>query len=251
MLDQAIRFGAMLARMDPNPANPPRPPLIRGVTQGDPSLPPLFEGGNKEFILEVGSGSHGITVFTNRPVIGVDVAFPGGPSIGLTAIKASATALPMKDASCDRVICSDVLEHLPGDKRNEAIGELLRVTRGKLLLACPCGSAARSVDGFLGRTYRFLHIPIPDWLSEHLALTLPDPEAIRLTLLAQKTLVKEIPGESVLTHFLVALLISTKAANLFWTRLFQGRPDRARKLGNWGPVKWGPAYRRLWVIQKP
>jgi hypothetical protein len=256
MLDQAIRFGAMLARMYPVLTDPPRPPLRRGVTPNLQANPPLSRGVGGIFsgqgaILEVGSGTRGITAFTDQPVIGVDVAFPGGPVVGLTAIKASATALPIKDACCDRVVCSDMLEHLPDDMRKLAIGELLRVTRGTLLLACPCGSPARSVDGFLGRLYHLLHIPIPDWLSEHLALTLPEPEAIRLTLLAQKAHVKELPGESVATHFLVALLISTKAANRLWTSIFQGRPDRARRVGNWGPIKWGPAYRRLWVVKKP
>jgi hypothetical protein len=125
------------------------------------------------------------------------------------------------------------------------------VTRGTLLLACPCGPQARRVDDFLGRMYRFLRVPIPIWLSEHMALRLPDPEAIRLTLLAQKAHVKEIPGESVVAHFLAVLLISTRVANRLWTVIFQGRPERARKIGNWGPIKWGPPYRRLWMVQKP
>jgi hypothetical protein len=201
-------------------------------------------------ILEVGSGSRGITAFGIAQVVGVDVCFSEKPATGMVALKASATALPLKSNRFAWVLSSDMLEHLESGSRNEAVSELLRVTKGSLLLACPCGSAARRVDGLLGRLYRYFGIPTPDWLKEHLELTLPNPDAIRQALETADAKAREVSGESVLTHFLVSLLISTNAANRCWTRLFLNRPDRAKRLGKCRLLKWGPGYRRLWVVKK-
>jgi SAM-dependent methyltransferase len=223
--------------------------LIRGGIIDTP-LSPLFKGGKADFILEVGSGTRGITAFLDLPVVGVDVAFPGDPAAGMTALKASATALPLKNGSFATVVCSDMLEHLPDGVRKEAVGELLRVTRGKLFLACPNGSAARRADGLLGRLYRLLHLPVPDWLSEHLDLQLPDPEVIREALQEQRASCTEIKGEGVLAHMFVTLLISTKVANRFWAKLFQSRPARAKLLVKCPLLRLGPSYRRLWVVGK-
>lgn len=50
---------------------------------------------------------------------------PGRVSVG--AVQGDGLALPFPDASFDRVICSEVLEHLDDDRR--AMGELARVLR--------------------------------------------------------------------------------------------------------------------------
>ncbi|MBL8862118.1 MAG: class I SAM-dependent methyltransferase [Planctomycetes bacterium] len=50
--------------------------------------------------------------------------------------------LPFADASFDVVVCSEVLEHL--DQLHRAFGELVRVTRGELLISLPnCWHSAR------------------------------------------------------------------------------------------------------------
>ncbi len=221
MLDQAIRFGAILAQ-------------------------PEFSASGS--ILEVGSGSLGITAFINEPVVGVDVCFNRAPAEGMKGITASVTALPFADRSFDRVICSDMLEHIPENVRPAAIKELIRVTRRTLFLACPCGEEARRMDGWLSRLYRFFTLPVPDWLEEHQAETIPDPEAIQSVLSESGVPYREIGGESALAHFVISLLISTKFMNNVWKSIFQDRPDRAVNAAHLARFPGSTAYRRLWII---
>ena len=50
--------------------------------------------------------------------------------------------LPFADGQFDLVVCAEVLEHL--DNLHQVFGELVRVTRGKLLISLPnCWTAAR------------------------------------------------------------------------------------------------------------
>lgn len=223
MLDQAIRFGAILAQ------------------------PEFEKGGN---LLEVGSGSRGISALINEKVIAIDVAFTERPAPGMTAVKASATHLPLRGNCFDRAVCSDMLEHLVADQRSGAIAELLRVTRRTLFLACPCDEHARRTDERLARLYKTLRITPPEWLSDHLQKIIPDSQAIRNILAAQGANWREITGESAGAHFLVSLLISSKILNRFWALLFTNRADRAKRLGEWGWIRGRKHYRKLWVICK-
>jgi len=55
----------------------------------------------------------------------------------LFSLKGDATKLPLKDAYFDRVICSEVLEHIPND--HQAVRELKRVLKddGRLAISVP------------------------------------------------------------------------------------------------------------------
>jgi SAM-dependent methyltransferase len=67
-----------------------------------------------------------------------------------TAVSGDATAMPFPDASFDRVIAAEVLEHIPSDQR--AINEIARVLR-------PGGIAA---------------VTVPAWLPERICWALSD-----------------------------------------------------------------------------
>jgi SAM-dependent methyltransferase len=62
------------------------------------------------------------------------------PGASATAVSGDATAMPFPDASFDRVIAAEVLEHIPGDQR--AMNEIARVLR-------PGGIAAVTVPAWL------------------------------------------------------------------------------------------------------
>lgn len=221
MLDQAIRYGSILAQ-------------------------PEFEG--SDTILEVGSGTGGISSFTGDQVVGVDIRFEGRKSENLSAVRASVTALPFRNASFNRVICSDVMEHLPDEARPKALEELVRITGETLFLACPCGQPARRLDSFLFKLYESLKISPPEWMIEHIRMGIPDAESIRSVLRHCSVSFRELPGESWITHFVVTLLISSRLLNNFWRRVFLKNTGRVRKIGRISILTGRSPYRRLWVV---
>jgi len=224
MLDQAIRFGAILDQ-------------------------PKFEG--ERTILEVGSGSLGISAFIPDKVIGVDIAFAECPAPNLQAVRASALHLPLRDRSFNRVVCSDMMEHLTIEERPTAIQELLRVTKGHLFIACPCDEAARRTDRRLMKLYRSLGIRPPDWLEDHLLKRIPDNQEIEGPLGERKACWKVVVGESAKAHFIVSLLIASRWLNRFWERVFSGRPERAKSIGSCRILQGRKYYRRLWIVESP
>ena len=221
MLDQAIRFGAILAL-------------------------PEFAG--EGTILEVGSGSQGISSFLFNKVVGVDVVFTDTPATGLMAVRASALHLPLRNCSFHRVVCSDMMEHLTALERPAALQELLRVTKGFLFIACPCDAGARRTDERLMKLYHWLGIRPPEWLEEHLLKRIPDSQEIEGLLSENRVRWKVVVGESATAHFIVSLLISSRGLNRFWEGIFSGRPGRAKHLGGLALLRHKSHYRKLWII---
>src|SRR5258708_1426676 len=72
-------------------------------------------------ILEVGSGSYGITPYLKRKITGVDTSFDEPQYHLLRQVHGSAEKLPFKAKKFEVVILSDVLEHLPAKIRPAAI----------------------------------------------------------------------------------------------------------------------------------
>lgn len=90
-------------------------------------------------ILEVGSGSRGITRFYGGRVIGVDIEPEKYGSPRLIFLKASATNLPFKDGSFDVVLSVDTLEHLTRKDMIKMVQEADRVARKHILFTYPAG----------------------------------------------------------------------------------------------------------------
>lgn len=82
-------------------------------------------------ILDVGSGSLGITPYLKKIITGVDITFSPPYSKLLKRVKGTATKLPFKNESFDYVLCVDTLEHVPTKFRPQVIRELLRVAKKK------------------------------------------------------------------------------------------------------------------------
>lgn len=126
-------------------------------------------------ILEVGCGSHGITRFYPRLVIGTDICF-GRISMGwLKPVYASACKLPFPDNSFSSVLSVDMLEHLSFQERKVAIEELVRVASRVLIIAVPCDEAL-SADRRLAKTLK--SSDVPQWLQEHLNQGIPTSQEI-------------------------------------------------------------------------
>ncbi|MBI4451963.1 class I SAM-dependent methyltransferase [Candidatus Woesearchaeota archaeon] len=90
-------------------------------------------------VLEIGSGTIGITRFYKGKVVGIDIATESYMHPRLKFMKASATNLPFKDRSFDVVISVDTLEHLSRKDQLKMVQEAYRVAKKHILLTYPVG----------------------------------------------------------------------------------------------------------------
>lgn len=129
-------------------------------------------------ILEVGSGSKGITPYIPFKITGVDIAFDGEIAANLNPICHSGTNLPFSDQSYDYVISVDMLEHVPSKERTKVISEMLRVANKRLFLAVPCGKLSEKHDRDLDELYLRERGMRFQFLKEHVENGLPTKEEI-------------------------------------------------------------------------
>jgi SAM-dependent methyltransferase len=146
-------------------------------------------------LCEVGSGPHGLAVWTDREVVGVDPGDDGRHAGLLTAsppnlrrLEGDGANLPLRDASVAAAVAVDTLEHIPRAERPAVIAEMLRVTApgGRVILMGPAGPDAAEGDAYLLARHRERGAeegPVV-WLSEHLEHGLPTVDEL-VGLLAQ------------------------------------------------------------------
>jgi GT2 family glycosyltransferase len=126
-------------------------------------------------ILDVGDPFGTIApLFPADTTVSIDVYADHPHRENHTPLIGSGFALPFADASFDIVACHDVFEHLPADGRNAFVAEMLRVSRGPVLVLAPFADprVARSellVNGYF--TARVGH-SLPA-LDEHYEFGLP------------------------------------------------------------------------------
>ena len=161
------------------------PPVLNQLLRYEPVvrlLEPL--GGGR--LLDVGSGSYGVARWLGArwAVTAADVSFDdyGGASgpvrRGARPVLGSAAELPFVDRAFDAVVALDVLEHLPMEIRDRAIAELVRVTDGRLIVACPTGALALDADRQLYEFYRRRDGNVIRWLAEHVEFPMPERDAL-------------------------------------------------------------------------
>jgi hypothetical protein len=199
-------------------------------------------------ILEVGSGSKGITPYVPFTVTGLDVVFNGPVAPTLNPILHSGDRLPFADASYDVVISVDMLEHVPEQKRPEVIGELLRVARKRVFLAVPCGKAAQEHDSSLDQLYQRARGERYHFFAEHVDLGLPRKEELQQCIAASAGAL----GLSVSTA--VYGNVNLKVRSFFMRVWIESRHP---KLYSWiSPVvcifrrflNYGECYRQIFVV---
>lgn len=124
-------------------------------------------------ILEVGSGSYGITPYLKKEVIGLDVAFDEPEFSLLRRISGTAVNLPFKDSQFDVVILSDVLEHMPKAKRKKALYESVRVAKRMVIISGPIGQKSLEQDKKLAAYSEKILGDKHKFFDEHLRFGLP------------------------------------------------------------------------------
>jgi hypothetical protein len=182
----------------------------------------LVEETGGSTLLDVGSGSQGIARFLGPrwEVTAADVSFDDYGAHWDTAsagrahrLEASVLDLPCEDASFDVVVCLDMLEHLDPGSRPQAVSELVRVTRRRLVLACPCGPAALDADRRLAAWYDRLGRSKPGWLVEHLENGFPEPGDLA-ELIGANGRARLLPNESLGTHLAIGRAEATPVVRL-------------------------------------
>lgn len=131
-------------------------------------------------ILEVGSGSYGITPYLKKPITGVDTEFPEPEYPLLRQVKGSATKLPFKEDEFDIVIFSDVLEHIPVEFREKSIKESIRVAKIAVVISGPFGKKSADQDKTLAEYSVKQTGKMHQFFKEHLELGLPEVEEVIL-----------------------------------------------------------------------
>lgn len=129
-------------------------------------------------ILEVGSGSLGITPFLKKPIDGLDVDFSGPQTKLLTKIKGSAFDLPMRKNSYDVVISVDTLEHIPKNQREKSIYEMIRASKRLVVIVVPTGKLAELQDQNLEKYFQKVFGEKDQFLEEHVQNGLPQNDEI-------------------------------------------------------------------------
>jgi ubiquinone/menaquinone biosynthesis C-methylase UbiE len=129
-------------------------------------------------ILEIGSGSAGVTEFLHHKVTGVDAAFErtaNRQSELLTRVQGSAMALPLPDASFDVVLSLEMLEHISADDRPRCLSEMFRVLRpgGRCIIAFPADQSGERLDLRLNEAFRDVYGFDHPWVIEHIECGLP------------------------------------------------------------------------------
>lgn len=129
-------------------------------------------------ILEIGPGSLGVIPYLKTKIDGIDVDFSGPKTQLLSKIKGKATELPFRKNTYDVSISVDVLEHLKKEERENAVLEMLRVTKKLALIVVPIGSSAEIQDRNLYDLWNKIHKVKNQYLLEHIENGLPNSNEI-------------------------------------------------------------------------
>jgi SAM-dependent methyltransferase len=204
-------------------------------------------------VLDVGGGPGSLQAFLPDDfVIASDLSFPSdwhtpAPSLVL----ADGARLPFPDDSFDVVVTLDTLEHVTPEQRPALLSEVVRVSRGWVLVACPCATpgvaeADAALLSFVRHRFgeEFETVGI---LTEHLAYGHPDPGEVERCLSEAGAEVAIFPSGR-LDRWLPMMI-------LFYTLMALGRDDPVERVQSWYNAVFyrddlrAPAYRQAFLAR--
>lgn len=130
-------------------------------------------------ILEIGSGSYGITPYLKKRITGLDRKFIEPEYHLLKQIKGSALNIPFKDNDFNIIILSDVLEHIKKVYRKKVLNEAIRVADTTVIVSGPFGEEAFAQDKKLIKYSKKVLKKIHPYFLDHLKFGLPEVVDIR------------------------------------------------------------------------
>jgi hypothetical protein len=198
-------------------------------------------------VLEVGPGSNGIAPYVKRRVVGLEPQFSGPLNEWLVPVNGTVLEIPFSDNSFDIVLCVDVFGHLSKSDRSQALNELVRVARNKVLISCPCGQVAEQGERALLELFKRTGSDVPSWLEQHLKNGLPTVGDM-FAYLANTGLEFEVLGnETIMQHYAGILL------DHFFPFAHEMQLIQAKKSPTAVPIgegNWDYYYSFLFTLQK-
>ena len=210
-----------------------------------PIIKLLQKGKVNQSIIDVGSGSLGITPYLRREITGVDINFDGPKSKLLKRVKSPANKLPFLKNTFEIGLCVDVLEHIPKNSRGKVIQELLRVVNGSIYIVVPCGPTSVLEDKYL---YDFVFRTTKrrdPYLREHFINQLPSVKEI-IDLIPHPYTVKVMGLTNIYLHRL--LMIIQFSNNRFLK--FISSVVFVTLIPLFLKINIEPTYRKLFIISK-
>ncbi len=202
-------------------------------------------------ILEIGSGSLGMTPYFKQKIDAIDVDFSGPPSPYINKIKGQAWNLPFKKNSYDITISVDVLEHIPPPLREKSIYEIIKVTRKLALIVVPTSTASEEQDRELQRRWNNVFKIKNQFLDEHVKYGLPQSEKILVYIdrskraLKKELKVKSYPNLNLVVRNILMKTWITKNKYIYYLYL-KGFLLLVPILKF---INFGKTYRRVFVIE--
>ena len=130
-------------------------------------------------VTEVGSGPVGIGPYLRCPFTGVDTSLRPPLHKLLRPVEASVLETGLDRGSQPCVVSTDMLEHLPKERRQAAVTELVRIAGRLLVLAVPCGAAAEAHDREMAELFRLVRGVDHRFLLEHVEHGLPSLDELQ------------------------------------------------------------------------
>lgn len=205
----------------------------------------------KAKILEVGPGSLGIVPYFKTSIDGVDVDFAGPKTPLLTKIKGTADNLPFRKNSYNVVISVDVLEHLPKERREKSIYEMIRIAKKLAVIVVPTGELAQEQDSRLQAHWNKIFKAKNQFLEEHVKNGLPSKDSILVSIdkskriLGKTAKIKSYPNLNLQVRNILMKTWITKN-RLFYTLYMKGF---LLLLPIFKYANFGNCYRTVFVIE--
>lgn len=116
-------------------------------------------------VLEISAESDGLACRTGRDTQRILVPLAAAGVRGQTLVSLDALKAVLPGDGADVVVAHDLLEYLPPDALDEALGLLLSLATSRLVVLCPCEEQAQACDRSLAEFLRRSGVPAEGWLA--------------------------------------------------------------------------------------